>query len=210
MDAYPEHHRHRRGDDAVIHSFKAAPDWKRYRDAVHATSGLSDEQINWIRDYGDALSKTSVKLYGEHNEDMVKARGSHFPLNDETRWVYEAMEAAALRMNAETYRFDLTGFSENFYYHTYDGALGEHFGWHVDAGSRTPQPRKLSLILHLSDTAEYEGGEFEVKGPIEDYVGVQGKGLITAFPSHRIHRVKPVTQGVRRSLVMFATGPHFR
>lgn len=194
----------------MIHSFKSPPDHLRNREVAHLQSGLSSDQIDWIRDYGDRLQKTSVKLYGEHDDSMVKARGSHFEMNALTSWVYEAMEAEVRRINAATYRYDITGFSENFYYHTYDGSLGEHFNWHVDAGNRTPAPRKLSCVLHLSDPLEYEGGDFEIKGPHEDYVAPKGKGMLLAFNSAKIHRVTPVTRGIRRVLVMFATGPHFR
>ena len=194
----------------MIHDFDKPSDAARFRNLVREPSGLSEAQITWIRDYGDDLKKTSVKLYGGYDDNMVKARGSHFPLNDDTRWLYKHMESVARRINGYSYDFDLTGFTETFYFHTYDGALGEHFGWHVDAGAGTPAPRKLSLVLQLSSPDEYEGGDFEVKTPLGKQVAVKGLGLVTAFPSFRIHRVTPVTRGVRRALVMFAGGPHFR
>ncbi len=36
------------------------------------------------------------------------------------------------------------------------------------------------------------------------------KGRMIFFPSFLIHRVAPVTQGIRRSLVIWVTGPKFR
>lgn len=200
----------RRGDDAVIYEFKKQNDASRFRHMVSFHSGLSDDQINWIRAYGDDLAKTDVKLYGEYDDTLVKARGSHFSLNDDTQWLYDLMSERAMEINEQSYRFEITGFGENFYYHTYDGNLNEHFGWHVDSGPQTPLPRKLSLVLQLSDSEEYSGGEFEVAYPHGAAPAAKMKGLITAFPSFKTHRVKPVISGIRRVLVMFAGGPHFR
>lgn len=194
----------------MIFSFPAAPDSARYLDMVQLHSGLSDGQLDWIRDYGDRLTKTDVKLYGTYNDDMVKAKGAHFAPNDDTLWLYEEMAKLVKRINGASYRFDLTGFSENFYYHTYQGDGGDHFAWHVDAGAKTPEPRKLSVVLQISDPDEYEGGEFEVRTPRGENEALKKRGIVTAFPSHKIHRVRPVTKGIRRVLVMFAAGPHFR
>ena len=172
-------------------------------------SQLGEDELQRIRDYGDALETTNVKLYGKFDDAMVKATGSHFPLNEETRWLYERIAARAREINAEAFRYDLTGFYENFYFLRYE-APGEHFGWHVDMDANTGAPRKLSLTLQLSGPEEYEGGDFEVMASAHHVTAPKGRGLITAFPSYKIHRVTPVTRGVRRALVMFLAGPNFR
>jgi PKHD-type hydroxylase len=38
----------------------------------------------------------------------------------------------------------------------------------------------------------------------------QAKGMVILFPSWVIHRVTPVTKGVRKSIVVWVTGPKFR
>jgi PKHD-type hydroxylase len=172
-------------------------------------SGLSHEEIERIRRYGDELDRQSVKLYGEHNEGHVKAHGSHFPLNDETRWLYGRMAELVKVINEECYQYDLTGFHENFYYLKYE-APGEHFNWHVDIGYQTPSPRKLSLVLQLSDPSEYEGGDFDVRLGDTHLRALKHFGIVTAFPAYMHHRVTPVTSGVRRTLAMFTTGPNFK
>lgn len=173
-------------------------------------SGLSDEEITRIREYGDTLVTNPLRLYGGQTEEQVKARGSDFLLGDETRWLYERMGALAQRINASNYRYDVTGFHENFYYLQYDAALGEHFNWHLDIGNRTPAPRKLSLVLQLSDPNEYEGGDFDILVPMSHLRTEKKQGIVTAFPSYKIHRVTPVTKGVRRTLSMFLVGPNFK
>ena len=171
-------------------------------------SGFSDQEIDQIREIGDALETTSVKLYGEFDDKLVKVTGAHFKLTESTRWIYEGMANAINEVNRDEYQYDLTGFSENFYYLTYREA--EHFNWHLDIGEETPTPRKLSLILQLSDPAEYEGGEFDVMVTTDYVTAYRQKGLITAFPAYKIHRVRPVHSGVRRVLTAFAAGPNFR
>lgn len=34
--------------------------------------------------------------------------------------------------------------------------------------------------------------------------------MLTAFPSYTMHRVTPVTRGVRKALVAWVNGPDFR
>ena len=38
----------------------------------------------------------------------------------------------------------------------------------------------------------------------------RGKGVGVLFPSYMMHRVSPVTRGVRKSLVLWVGGSHFR
>lgn len=177
---------------------------------VQEPSGLTREEVDKIRLVGDALEFTDVKLYGRSTSDKVNARGAHFRLTEETRWVYERMAALVARINAATYRYDLTGFHENFYYNVYDGSYGQHFNWHLDSGYQTPAPRKISAVLQLSEPDEYEGGDFEVMVGANALAADKGFGMISVFPSFRLHRVTPVTSGIRRTLVMFAAGPDFR
>ena len=65
--------------------------------------------------------------------------------------------------------------------------------------------RKISMTALLSD--DFEGGEFQFYNldPIK-----MNKGDIIFFPSFELHRVNPVTKGVRHSLVTWFVGPKFR
>lgn len=194
----------------MIQPIDQVPNPTGHRSMVQEPSGFTREEIEEIRRIGDGLEFTDVKLYGGYTPDKVNARGAHFRLTEETQWVFERMAALVAQINAATYRYDLTGFHENFYFNTYDGAEGQHFNWHLDAGPQTPAPRKLSAVLQLSGPEEYEGGDFEVMMGTEPLAGRRELGLITVFPSYRLHRVKPVTSGKRRALVAFAGGPDFR
>ena len=98
---------------------------------------------------------------------------------------------------------------------------GNFYDWHVDTLAKpiinndVSYNRKVSATFFLNDPEEYEGGEFdlEVRGPNaeERFDTIKlPKGSIVIFPSDRWHRVRPVTSGVRKSLVIWFQGPSFR
>jgi PKHD-type hydroxylase len=68
--------------------------------------------------------------------------------------------------------------------------------------------RKLSFSLLLND--DYEGGELEIPGsPGQEDVFVPVRNTAIFFPSSMPHCVKPVTKGIRKSLVGWVHGPNF-
>jgi PKHD-type hydroxylase len=67
------------------------------------------------------------------------------------------------------------------------------------------------MAILLSDPSEFEGGEFQVKADSDEAKTLEcKKGRAWLFPSYTLHRVAPVTKGVRRSLVLWIGGPAFR
>lgn len=87
-----------------------------------------------------------------------------------------------------------------------------HYDWHQDVWIESPRPyaRKLSVVVQLSDPADYKGGEFEFFGLQHPGEQFTGRGSILIFPSFLQHRVLPVTDGLRRSLVTWVEGPNWR
>ena len=74
--------------------------------------------------------------------------------------------------------------------------------------------RKISMTVNLVDGNEYEGGNLEFdfgavngKDRIKTCDEIRPKGSLTVFPSFIPHRVTPITQGVRYSLVLWSLGP---
>jgi PKHD-type hydroxylase len=64
--------------------------------------------------------------------------------------------------------------------------------------------------VQLSAPEDYDGGQLELRDGDEIVSGPRDAGTIVAFPSWVIHRVTPVTRGLRRSLVVWVGGPPFR
>lgn len=86
-------------------------------------------------------------------------------------------------------------------------APGDHFqAWHTDAGADRHDERLLSVSVELSDLGDHEGGNLEI---LPDLIGkprTLERGGARIFLSRALHRVTPVTSGVRWALVNW-TGP---
>ena len=88
---------------------------------------------------------------------------------------------------------------------------GGFYDWHMDNDvimSHEPPVRKISMTLLLSPENQFEGGDLEISSPGKAAKLKQGHAII--FASFLNHRVKPVTRGVRQSLVMWFGGTPFK
>ena len=79
----------------------------------------------------------------------------------------------------------------------------QRYGDHVDGAIRpidgTPHRVRtdLSATLFLSDPADYDGGELVIEEPIGARRVRLPAGHLLLYPSSSIHRIEPVTRGVR-------------
>ncbi len=79
--------------------------------------------------------------------------------------------------------------------------IGGHYDWHLDLGVSYPLTmRKVTVAIQLSDPASYDGGDFEALYGKQIDVAPRELGAVVVFPSYVLHRVTPVTRGVRCSL----------
>ena len=90
----------------------------------------------------------------------------------------------------------------------------DKYDWHLDIGKNETSVRKISAIIQLSDEQDYEGGDFEFsiandEGD-ENYFGTRKKGSLILFPAFLGHRVRPITKGVRYSIVTWILGDAFK
>lgn len=145
---------------------------------------------------------------GSVNKDVRRSQVRWLTNSSETKWVFERMGDVTSKLNAQFFRFDLTGFGEPLQLTNYDQSEHGMYGWHQDYGALVS--RKLSLVLQLTDPSEYEGGNLEIKIAGESEAVRKQRGLIVAFPSYVLHQVTPVTRGNRQSLVAWVSGPEFR
>jgi len=182
---------------------------------------VSPALVKHIREYGDTLIEQRGATPGMvgFNEDArvdlarrdVDTQWFSFPWEDErTGPIYEAMEEIVQQMNALHWQYDITDYQDMFHYLRYTAPTG-HFQWHQDKGDEWRRvQRKLSFSIILSEPDEYEGGDFEFFDGDPIQVKARKSGDVIVFPSYLQHRVTPVTMGVRRSLVGWASGPKFR
>lgn len=132
--------------------------------------------------------------------------------NDENRWIVMKMIRIAARLNRDAFRFDIDGLAEDLQIARYGGEQQGFYGWHIDRGDRgvAASRRKLSIAVQLSPPDDYEGGDLEINADARPITAPRAQGCAIAFPSFALHRVAPVTRGVRYSLVAWFHGPDFR
>lgn len=160
----------------------------------------------------------NAKVIGTENVDETKkirkSKVHFYSKNENTSWIFDRFNTAIMSINENFYNFNLNGYHD-FQYTEYHASEEGMYDWHMDMlhGQNTQNmTRKLSVVMCLSNPEkDFEGGEFQIN------VGNQNqpekifmkKGRIIFFPSYIIHRVKPVTQGIRKSIVIWVTGPKF-
>ena len=123
--------------------------------------------------------------------------------------------------NKKMFNYDLTYF-EPIQFAEYKEAA--FYDWHIDSYQQNEpnKTRKLSLSLMLTDPDTFEGGEFQFFNggrPVTEHGDETGEqikndlkaqGSIVVFDSRDFHRVTPVTNGTRHSVVCWATGAAFK
>lgn len=182
----------------------------RVENFAWASTVFTDEELDAIVRIGEALETDKARTGGDMgrpNEQIRKSYASWMFPNEVTTWVFERLAGASLEMNNHYFGFNLTGMEQGLQFTTYE-APGGHYDWHIDRGGQFGC-RKLSLSVQLSDPDDYEGGELELWFGGEPHAVEKQRGMVTWFPSWTMHRVKPITKGVRRSLVCWISGPSF-
>jgi len=174
---------------------------------------FTPDEVDAITAYGDQLQPMKAEIAGRNdNTDHLRITRVSWIEHQrpEIRWLHTRLSEMVLQINAQFYRYDLYGLNEAFQYTVYEGAEGGYYGWHVDMGEKRYEPRKISLSLQLSDPSDYEGGDLVLEAGDSSYQAEKARGTLIAFPSFVLHRVVPVTSGVRKSLVIWVAGPEFR
>lgn len=146
--------------------------------------------------------------------DMRRAQVQWLDLADEHLSTCVArLQKVLHRANAHHFGLDWKACLD-LQFSTYAAWNQGHYDWHRDDNPgpvhARPYDRLLSVAVLLSNTAEFEGGTFEVRpqGEVETVPLLQGDCCV--FPAALLHRVTPVTKGVRHSLVSWAEGPRLK
>ncbi len=123
--------------------------------------------------------------------------------------MYKDIEKTMLQANNNHFGFEGMRLTEPGQFTHYP--IGGFYDWHMDnevVGKNQPPVRKISMTLLLSDPSTFEGGELEFMSKGKRAKLKQGQAMF--FASWLQHRVKPVTRGERKSLVMWFGGPPFK
>jgi PKHD-type hydroxylase len=161
---------------------------------------------------GDCLKiiKESQKntIHTYEPENYGRFHGTFIPYTDDTAWIYGRLYDLALEINKEAYKFDPLDMVEHIWY--YEFGPEDNMSWHTDIGPGAPfSGRKLTLILNLSSSDEYRGGQLLFNNG-EIMAAPRSQGTVTAFPSYLLNSIEPVKSGTRKILVAWFGGKNFR
>lgn len=175
---------------------------------------LDDNDINYLLSrpewHTPQVAEIGGSFEGKVDTDKRRTNVSWMYPDTKNTQIWQKMSEAVWQVNRQFFRFDLRGCYEPAQLGSYGEHDQGHYSWHADSGLETNSvPRKLSMALLLSDPSEFEGGELQIMHGGEPRSVEQKRGRAWFFPSWTLHRVTPVTRGLRRSLVLWVGGPAF-
>lgn len=148
---------------------------------------------------------------GETVRSVRRSRVRWLPAGAAFGWIEDRMIGLVAAANRDDFGFDLWGMDERLQFLEYSADEHGGFDWHVDRGrSGFARMRKLSVSVQLSDPDDYEGGALELNPDGLPLAAPRSRGTATVFTSTVLHRVAPVTGGLRVALTAWFHGPHFR
>ena len=189
------------------------PTWKSY--IVETTAPVfSPKQCQMVIDTGMSLKKENAHVGmgqrpgGGYDPEKRITTISWIPFKAMPE-MYHDIEKTMLQANNNHFGFEGMRLTEPGQFTHY--LTGGFYEWHMDndvRGKNQPPVRKISMTLLLSDPSTFEGGELEFMSKGKTAKLKQGQAIF--FASWLQHRVKPVTRGERKSLVMWFGGPSFK
>ena len=181
-------------------------------DYYYFKNGFSDEDISKVSEIVKTaeLTRGTVGDKGEVVDDYRNSSICWIPYTPASDWLYKKIADFAIEANTELWQLEISSMSESIQYSVYSSEQQQHYHWHMDCGSGTMARRKVSVVVQLSTPEEYEGGNLEFHIRKDTFKAPQQKGDVIVFPSFFMHRVTPVTKGVRKSLVIWISGPPFK
>ena len=189
------------------------PVWKSY--IAETTEPIfTPKQCQMVIDKGMSLKSEDAKVGmsrrpgGGYDPNKRITTISWIPFKDMPE-MYRDIEATMIKANNNHFGFEGMQLTEPGQFTHY--LTGGFYEWHMDndvVGIKQPPVRKISMTLLLSDPSTFEGGELEFMSKGKTAKLKQGQAIF--FASWLQHRVKPVTRGERKSLVMWVGGPSFK
>ena len=190
---------------------------------------LCDEIVRYGNEQNKNIALTGNKgkdkITKEELKNIQKKRKSDVVWMSD-RWIYKEIQPYIHQANQSAgWNFDWD-WSEACQFTEYK--KGQFYDWHCDSDVEPYSQdhlnkegrgkiRKLSMTLSLTNPKEYKGGdlEFDFRNTDEGSQPriceeIRKKGSLVVFPSFVWHRVTPVTEGTRHSLVCWNLGYPFR
>jgi PKHD-type hydroxylase len=166
------------------------------------------EELGWINNLQELYPFQKATIVG-NGDKIRKSEIKWIHSDDKSFWVYEKLGQYIQQANNALWKFNLQSIVDSIQYTVYYEG-GGHYDWHVDIGPGSINHRKVSLTIQLSDPDEYEGGDLEIWTGGEFRTIERKQGCAIIFPSFLMHRITPITKGIRRSLVLWVGGDSYK
>lgn len=129
---------------------------------------------------------------------------------ERTDWVTSLFHYYGFDANYENFNYKISGVS-NPQFLKYEP--GMFYKVHSDVSKNRDSDsfyRKLTIVLNLSDSNDYEGGDLVVfsEGLSAKKLN-RNRGTISVFSSYLSHKVNPIKSGIRYSMVSWIMGEPF-
>jgi len=174
--------------------------------------GFSAQELEWFKNLVDLFHFEVASIVGStdpsSSQEVRNSKIKWIHYDDLSAWVYDKLRDFAVEANNTLWNFDLRSIVDSIQYTEYHDN-GGHYDWHVDIGPGISH-RKISMVTQLSDPSEYEGGELQLWSGGQFRTIPKIKGCTVLFPSFLLHRVTPITSGVRKSMVLWAGGGNYK
>jgi PKHD-type hydroxylase len=177
------------------------------------TNGFNSEELDKVyKDVATLDFEQATTIDSKSNGKEIRSSSVKWiPNTSQWSWLYFKLMDLAVQANNALWHFDLYSVQDSIQYTEYYATENGHYTWHQDFGPGTPSLRKISITVQLSGPDEYEGGDLEYwQGGNNIIQAPKDKGVIFIFPSYMMHRVTPVTKGIRRSFVLWVGGEHYK
>lgn len=152
------------------------------------TKDMAEDIIDLARNYDGWHRRGS-------NEKHTTASFTTTLIHDITHPIYDILDNLWKKFTDE-HRINLD-FVE--FYEVKEYLEGDSFDLHIDSHNRISETldRKMNLIIQLSDSDSYTGGDLSVM----KHVVSRDFGTAIFFPAHYLHRISPIISGTRYSLI---------
>ena len=194
----------------MLNSYNFLQEENDSQNYYYYSKGFNTKELQKINKGVKKLTLNKATTVAGDNE-VRKSKIRWIPQDTEWVWLYEKLAGYIEEANKVLWRFDLYSLPEQIQFTEYHDTNEGHYDWHQDIGPGALSKRKVSITVQLSEPDEYEGGNLELWGGADSITtAFRGKGSVFIFPSYMMHRVTPVTKGVRKSLVLWVGGSHYR
>ena len=188
-------------------------DWKMVPDPKKIVDDIFIKKVESYMRW-QQVQDAVVHHDGEETLDGIRRSKVHWMNNPEYQRqltpIYKEVTTKVRALNDKYWRYVVDGW-QAFQYTEYDESYEGYYDWHMDDGPKhlvdDYYQRKISFSLGLNDADEFEGGELVIKFGIDEQSYKLSKGEVLVFPSYLIHKVTPVTKGLRKVIVGWGVGP---